>query len=120
MNMNIYGEDHSNQRIVSDGKEKSYKNFICNICTAVLLIAGASVAAMYSWSGRHKYNFYADSDGDNNYGVLRIGSDHEEQRQKKSFCGAEYRSGCVRVCRDGLQRISDRMHGMDKYYPAAS
>lgn len=50
MNMNIYGEDHSNQRIVSDGKEKSYKNFICNICTAVLLIAGASVAAMYSWS----------------------------------------------------------------------
>ena len=50
MNMNIYSEDHSNQRIVSDGKEKSYKNFICNICTAVLLIAGASVAAMYSWS----------------------------------------------------------------------
>ena len=50
MNMDIYSGNHSNQRIVADGKERSYKNFICDICTAVLLIAGASVAAMYSWS----------------------------------------------------------------------
>ena len=49
MNMDTYSEKHSNQRILPDVEEKSYKNFICDICTAVLMIVGASVAAMYSW-----------------------------------------------------------------------
>ncbi len=49
MDMDIYSEKHSVQRIVTDGKERSVKNFIWNICTAFILIVGATESAMYSW-----------------------------------------------------------------------
>ncbi len=49
MDMDIYSEKHSVQRIIPDGKEKPVKNFIWDICTAFVLSVGAIESAMYSW-----------------------------------------------------------------------